>query len=70
LAVSDDASQSKTADYTIKLATPLKTLPAIGSQATYIATYDSYTKSPFMITMVDGKSPEKPKPAPHHTTHR
>ena len=70
LAVSDDASQSKTADYTIKLATPLKTLPAIGSQATYIATYDSYTKSPFMITMVDGKSPEKPKPTPHHTTHR
>jgi tetratricopeptide (TPR) repeat protein len=69
LAVSDDATQSKTADYTIKLATPLKTLPALQSQVTYIATYDSYTKSPFMITMVDGKSPEKPKPAAHRPVH-
>lgn len=67
LAVSDDATQSKTADYTIKMTAPLKTLPTMGAQVSYIATYDSYAKSPFMITMVDGKSAEKPKAPVHHT---
>jgi tetratricopeptide (TPR) repeat protein len=60
LAVSDDNQQSKTAEITIKMATVLKTVPTVGSQQTYIATYDSYTQSPFMITMIDGKSAAKP----------
>ena len=61
LAVSDDAQASKTADTTIKMAEPLKTIPTVGAQETYIGTYDSYTRSPFMLNVVDGKSPEKPK---------
>jgi tetratricopeptide (TPR) repeat protein len=64
LAVSDDAQQSKTADITIKMAEPLKTVPTVGSSQSYIATYDSYSKptgnTPFMIMMVDGKSTAKP----------
>lgn len=41
--VSDDAVQSKTADFTFNMATPLKTVPAVGSQVTLSGTYSSYT---------------------------
>jgi hypothetical protein len=74
VAVSDDAVQSKTADFTFTMKEPLKTVPTVGAKVTLTGTYASYTPSPFMITMSDGevvepkKAPVK-KPAPtHHTT--
>lgn len=67
LAASDDAQQAKVADVTIKMAEPLKAVPPMGSQQTYIATFDSYTRpsgnQPFMIIMVDGQPKAKPAPA-------
>lgn len=70
LAVSQDAQQSKTADFTINMTKPLDTLPTIGSSVKYDATFDSYTKTPSMIIMSDGSVPAAPKKAPvHHTTH-
>jgi hypothetical protein len=69
LAVSDDSQAAKTADVTVKMAAALKTTPMVGSQLTLIGTYDSYVKSPFMITMVDGKPIEKAKAPVHHTAH-
>jgi len=70
VAISDDAVQSKTADFTFQLAAPLKTPPAVGSKVTVSGTYASYTPSPVMFTMSDGaivepkKTPTKPV---HHT---
>jgi len=68
VAVSDDAVQSKTADFTFNLAAPLKTPPAAGDKITVTGTYDSFTPSPLMITMSNGatvekKAPTKPTPA-------
>jgi tetratricopeptide (TPR) repeat protein len=68
LAVTEENQQSKKADFTINMKTPLKTLPAVGSSVTYDATFDSYTTNPFMITLVDGEVP--PKPAAHRPVHR
>ena len=71
VAVSDDAVQSKTADFTFNLAAPLKTPPAVGAKVAVTGTYASYTPQPLMITMSDGavvepkKTPAKPSP-----THR
>jgi hypothetical protein len=42
-AVSDDAVQSKTADFTFNMKEPLKTQPAVGSKVTLSGTYASYT---------------------------
>jgi hypothetical protein len=42
-AVSDDAVQSKTADFTFNMKEPLKTQPAVGSKVTLSGTYSSYT---------------------------
>jgi hypothetical protein len=71
VAVSDDAVQSKTADYTFQLAAPLKTPPAVGAKVTVSGTYASYAPSPIMFTMSDGAivEPKKtPAKAPvHHT---
>jgi hypothetical protein len=70
VAVSDDAVQSKTADFTFQLATPLKTPPAAGDKVTVTGTYASFTPNPIMITMSDGAVVE-PKPAKKPTpTHR
>jgi hypothetical protein len=75
VAVSDDAVQSKTADFTFQLTAPLKTPPAVAAKVTVSGTYASYTPSPIMITMSDGaivepkKTPAKAPvhhPAPHH----
>jgi hypothetical protein len=71
VAVSDDAVQSKTPDFTFQLAAPLKTPPAAGAKVTVSGTYASYTPSPIMITMSDGAVVEKKAPAKapvHHTT--
>jgi hypothetical protein len=76
VAVSDDAVQSKTADFTFQLTAPLKTPPAVGDKVTVSGTYASYTQSPLMITMSDGaivepkKAPAKKPAATHRPAHR
>lgn len=72
LAVSDDAQQSKKADFTINMKKPLRKVPAADSSISYIATFDSYTQSPPMIIMKDGEAPAvtaKPHPVHHHPAH-
>ncbi|HEY4045861.1 MAG TPA: hypothetical protein VGM27_03250 [Acidobacteriaceae bacterium] len=74
LAVTEDNQASNKADFTINMKTPLKNPPTVGSNATFDATFDSYTTNPPMITLVDGSAPVKAgaKPAPGHrhtTTH-
>jgi hypothetical protein len=73
VAVSDDAVQSKTADFTFQLAAPLKTPPVVGAKVAVSGTYASFTPTPIMITMSDGaivepkKTPAKaPAKAPVH----
>lgn len=68
LAVTDDAKASNTADFTIKMKKPLTTPPAIGTDVTYDATFDSYTQNPKMINLVDGAPPAPEKPT--RPTHR
>jgi len=72
VAVSDDAVQSKTADFTFNMATPLKTVPAVGDKVTLQGTYASYTPSPVMIIISDASIvAKKAAPAPvHHPAHR
>ena len=72
VAVSDDAVQSKTADFTFAMKEPLKTVPAVGSKVTLTGIYDSYTQSPLMITMKDGEtaSAKAATKTPARTTHR
>ncbi len=43
LAVSDDAKQSRTADFTVAMKTPMTALPAVGSSVDVTGTYSSYT---------------------------
>ncbi len=63
--VSEDAVQSKTADFTFNLKEPLKTPPAVGDKIKITGTYDSYTPSPIMIIMSDGEIvPPKAAKAP------
>jgi hypothetical protein len=69
LAVTEDNKQSQKADFTINMKTPLKTVPAIGSTATFDATFDSYVANPPMITLNDGEPPAK-APAAHRRTSR
>lgn len=63
VAVSDDAVQGKTADFTFNMKEPLKTVPTVGDKITLSGTYASYTQTPLMITMSDGAVVEKKKPA-------
>ena len=69
--VSDDAVQSKTADFTFTLKEPVKTPPTVGEKITLTGTYASYTPSPIMITMSDAeivapkKAPVKKAPVHH-----
>ena len=44
VAVSDDAVQSKTADFTFNMKESLKTVPAVGSKITLTGTYASYSQ--------------------------
>ena len=64
LAVTEDNKQSKKADFTINMKTPLKSVPAIGATVTFDATFDSYVANPPMITLIDGEPPAK-APAAH-----
>jgi hypothetical protein len=74
VAVSDDAVQSKTADFTFQLAAPLKTPPTVGAKVAVSGTYASFTPNPIMITMSDGEivEPKKATPAkkPAAATHK
>jgi hypothetical protein len=63
VAVSDDAVQSKSADFTFTMKEPLKTVPTVGAKITVSGTYASFTPSPIMITMSDAEVIE-PKKAP------
>ena len=54
LAVTEDNKQSKKADFTVNMKTPLKTVPAVDATVTYDATFDSYSPNPPMITLSDG----------------
>ena len=67
VAVSDDAVQSKTADFTFQLAAPLKTPPVAGAKVAVSGTYASFTPTPIMITMSDGAIVEPKKAPVHHT---
>ena len=44
VSVSDDAIQSKTADFTFNMKEPLKTVPTVGSKVDLTGTYASYTQ--------------------------
>ena len=74
VAVSEDAVQSKTADFTFNMKEPLKTVPKAGDKVKLDGTYASYTSSPVMTTMSDGvlvepkKAPAKATPARRRTT--
>src|SRR3984885_15435355 len=68
VAGTEDNKQSKKADFTINMKTPLKSVPAIGSSVTYDSTFDSYTANPPMITLSDGEPPAK-APAAHRRAH-
>ena len=72
LMVSDDANAAKTADFTVNMKEPLKSVPAPGAKVTVSGTYASYTATPLMITMSDGaiEAPKKAAPAHRTTTHK
>ena len=69
VAVSDDSVQSKTADFTYAMKTPLKTVPTVGSKISLTGTYASYTQKPLMIMMTDGEVAAR-KTTPARTTRR
>ena len=66
LAVTEDNKQTKKADFTITMKTPLKTVPTVDSTASFDATFDSYVANPPMITLIDGEAPAAKKTAPAH----
>jgi hypothetical protein len=69
LAVTEDNKQSKKADFTVNMKTPLKSVPAIGATVTFDATFDSYVANPPMITLSDGEPPAKAPAARHRAAH-
>jgi hypothetical protein len=81
VSVSDDAVQSKTADFTFNMPKPLKTVPAVGASITLSGTYSSFTVggvTPAFVTAAapaaaDGTAPAAapaatPAPAPAAAT--
>lgn len=62
LAVTEDNQQAKKADFTINMKTPLRNPPAVGSNVSYDATFDSYTPNPPMINLIDGTLPVEQHP--------
>lgn len=63
IAATDDAVQSKTADFTFNFKTPLTKVPDVGSKLDIAGTYSSYTQNPVMITMDDSEIVSKKAPA-------
>ena len=70
VAISEDAQQSKTADFTYNMKAPLKKLPDVGAKVTLEGTYSSYTQKPVMIIMSDGELVLPKAPAKKTTTTR
>jgi hypothetical protein len=71
VAVSDDAVQNKTADFTFNMKDPLAVVPVPGSKISLYGVFASYTSSPLMVTMSDATVMEKKKPEPvHRPVHR
>ncbi len=62
VAVTDDAVNSKTADFTFNFAKPLTKVPDVGSKIDIAGTYSSYTASPVMIVMDNSELVEKKAP--------
>jgi hypothetical protein len=56
LAVSQDAQQTQSSDLTVKLTKPPAISLAQGASVKYVATFDSYTRTPPMIYMTDGEA--------------
>jgi hypothetical protein len=74
IAVSDDAVQSKTADFVFNMKEPLKTVPKAGDKITIQGTYTSYATSPNVVIPMSDSSVVEKKTAParkpaaaHHT---
>ncbi len=59
LATSEDNKQANKADITINMKEPLKTVPTVGADVTYVGTFDSYTQDPPLVVLKDGG----PKPS-------
>ena len=72
LATSEDNKQSNKADITINMKEPLKTVPAVGADVTYVGTFDSYTQDPPSVVLKDGgpKQAAAPTRRAGTTTHR
>lgn len=72
LAVSQDAQQSSTADFTVNMKPALKgkEIPTAGAKVTYIGTFDSYTQKPLMIILKDGAPPAPTHPVRRVVRHR
>ena len=78
LATTEDDKNDNKADVTVKMATPLKTVPAVGSVTDLVGKVDSYLTQPsLMVTLIEGKpktaaatTPKKPAPRRGTTTRR
>ena len=56
LATTEDDKNDNKADVTVKMATPLKTVPAVGSTTDLVGKVDSYVAQPsLMVTLTEGK---------------
>lgn len=56
LATTEDDKNDNKADVTVKMATPLKTVPAVGSTIDLVGKVDSYVAQPsLMVTLTEGK---------------
>lgn len=75
LATTEDDKNDNKADVTVKMAAPLKTVPAVGAMTELVGKVDSYITQPsLMVTLTEGKpktaaatTPNK-KPAPRRGT--
>lgn len=75
LATTEDDKNDNKADVTVKMATPLKTVPAVGSTVDLVGKVDSYVTQPtLMVTLTEGKpknaatTPTKKTPPRHGAT--
>jgi hypothetical protein len=64
MAVSDDAKQANplVADFTITLTEAPKVAPVVGADTSVVATFDSFTQKPLMMTMTGGSVEVKAAP--------
>ncbi len=70
MAVAQDAQQSNTADFTVNMKTPLKTLPTQGADIKLVGTFDSYTQGPPSMIILKGGSLPPSAPVHHRPVHR